>query len=182
MIHPREIKDFPSLHDTPDPVLPDDNFFYRPYIGDSQTLTILDLLYRLKPKACLEYGSGFSTVFFASLIQCPWISIEHHPYFHKAIQQYLPPNVISVNEEIWASNDWYIRAGERYFRDYDFVFVDGERREQCVAFADSIMRKGGVIIKHDSGDIDVPIPFNDVDVRCHYKQHGVINGLWWGIK
>lgn len=180
MIIPRAIKNFPSLADIKEPPMPTDEWFYKPYLGDNQIVVLSDLLMRLKPKTCLEWGSGFSTTFFAGMTPgANWISIEHHPYFHEIIKKHKPENVYLLLEPIW---ERYIEISKDSNLVFDFVFVDGERREECIKFAADLMRDGAIIMRHDAGAEDVPLMVNDEDVRFRYRKHGIIEGMWWGMK
>jgi predicted O-methyltransferase YrrM len=180
MIIPRKIKSFPSLADVKEPEMPTSEWFYKPYLGENQVVILCDLLMRLRPKTCLEWGSGFSTVFFAGLTpEAKWISIEHHPYFHEIIKACKPDNVFMILEPIWQR---YIEIAKDSGLMYDFIFVDGERRPECIKFAADLMKDGSVIVQHDAGPEDKPIMVGTEDVRFRYRKHGVIDGLWWGIK
>lgn len=198
IIKPRSIKDFPSLAVCPNPKIPDGNFFYRPYLGDNQTLIILDLLRRLKPKRCFEYGAGYSTAFFPWFFpETEWISVEHLNFFVEEIKIFCYRNTRLVTREIW---NGYPEAITIEGTNFDFVFVDGERREECIELAAHCMNPGGVIIRHDAGVKDEPmilrygLPENDAnykkgnficygqDARRNFRQHGVESGLWWGVK
>ncbi len=180
MIIPRNLRSFPSLADVKDPEMPTDSWFYKPYLGDNQIVVISDLLMRLKPKMCLEWGSGFSTVFFAGMTpDSKWISIEHHPYFHEIIKKNKPDNVFMILEPIW---DRYIEIAKDSNLTFDFVFVDGERRPECIKYAADIMRDGAILIQHDAGIEDSPIMVGDEDVRFRYRKHGIVEGMWWGMK
>ena len=161
---------------------PSELFFYRPYIGDNQTLMILDVLERLKPKKCFEWGSGWSTVFFPRFIpEAKWISVEHLDVFVTRIRPHLPPNTTIIHKLL--SGD-YVEEALRWVegQPFDFIFVDGEKREECLLMASQVLRKGGIVVKHDAGVTDDPILWDGQDIRSKYEEHGVYACLWWGRK
>jgi predicted O-methyltransferase YrrM len=181
MIRPREIRSFPAVKDyTEKQLSPNDEFFYAPYLGSNQTMVIIDLLDRIKPKRVLEYGAGYSTVFFPSFFpSTKWIAIEHNDFFTDAIKELMPDNVSLYIEPI---HNHYVRLGE-YFKNqdgpFDFIFVDGERRPECIELAPRIMNDGAVILMHDAPTTDEPIMVNGRDVRENFREHGLCHGLWW---
>lgn len=178
----REVRSFPSLHEVPNPEQPSEDFFYRPYLGDNQTLIMLDLLERLKPRKCFEWGSGWSTVFFPRLFPyTEWISVEHLPVFVRFLTPYLPPNAIVFRKQLWGD---YVSEVLNWVENqpFDFVFVDGERREECIKMASRVLRKGGIVVRHDAPPEDEPIMLDGEDVRALFEEHDVIQGLWWGRK
>lgn len=161
---------------------PSDSIFYAPYIGDRQTITILDVLERLKPRKCFEWGSGWSTVFFPRFFpNAEWISVEHLAGYVKILTPHLPPNAIILPRPIHGN---YVSDALNWVKGqpFDFVFVDGERRRDCLKMAAQILRKGGIVVKHDSGTKNVPIMIDDEDVREDFEDHGLTCGLFWARK
>lgn len=178
----REIRSSPEYPESlPNFEPPSDSFFYRPYLGDNQTLMILDLLERLKPKKCFEWGAGWSTVFFPRLFpEAKWISVEHKPFWIKVLDPHLLPNSIIILRE---KLEDYVNEPLKWIQDrpFDFVFVNGEKRKECVKVSSTILREGGIVLKHDT-NADEPIIVNGEDVRDQFDEHGLIQGLWWARK
>lgn len=148
--------------------------FCVPYLEDIQTIVIVDLLIRLKPRKCFEWGCGWSTVFFPKLIpESEWISMESRQMYFDLIAPHLPPNVKLMLRNYWET---YVSeaAKEVKGQPFDFVFVDGERRDDCVEMALQILRKGGIAVMHDRPPIE--------SLRNEFEENGVSNGLWWGRK
>jgi hypothetical protein len=50
---------------------------------------IKNILTKLKPRKCLEWGSGYSTVYFPKIAGCKWISIEHDQIWFAKIKKLL---------------------------------------------------------------------------------------------
>jgi len=180
----REVK-YCTLKDTSvQPPMPNDDFFYRPYIDDYQTLMILDVMQGLysekgSPIRCFEYGSGWSTTFLSSFIPCIWISIDHHDFFIEMLKGKLSINVTLVQKPIWSG---YPEEIHIHGSKFDFVFVDGERREDCIFEAHKALRKGGIVVRHDAGLENEPIMHEGKDLRELFEENGVNAGLWWARK
>ncbi len=153
---------------------PSDSHFYAPYIGYNQSIMILDLLIRFKPRKCFEWGSGWSTVFFPRFIpKATWISMEHLPMYVDLISPHLPLNVKLLLRPMFGT---YVSEADNEVKGqpFDFVFVDGERRDDCLEMALTILRKGGIAVQHDA-----PPPEN---LREEFEENGISGGLWWGRK
>lgn len=186
----RAVKTFPSLHDIKSPPLPDEKFFYRPYLSDEQTIAILDILYRLKPNKCFEYGAGYSTVFFSKYINnVKWISVEHLQCFIDFIKKDIGDNVLLIHQNLpnkevkELSENKYSNEILNHLSDglFDFIFVDGEHRPECIKTAFSALNKGGILILHD-WPYPEPIMYNGEDLRSIFEEHGCENSFWWGRK
>lgn len=177
----RQVKKFPSLHDNKNPDLSDENFFYKPYMFGNQIISVIDLLTRLKPKKCFEFGSGFSTTFYSRFIRkAKWISVEHLDVFIRFIASEMSDNIELIHKDIWNGYPEEIlnHCSNGLF---DFVLIDGERRPECIKYASSCMSDNGIIIQHDT-PTDIPIVVDGIDIRSNFSEHGVVNGIWWARK
>ncbi len=153
-----------------------DDYFCAPYISHWQTIAMLDLLIRLKPRKCFEWGAGWSTVFFPRFIpEATWISMEHLQMYVDLISPHLPPNVKLL---LRANSGSYVSeaANEVKGQPFDFVFVDGDgaSRDDCVEMALKILRKGGIAVQHDRPPSE--------NLREEFEENGYSGGLWWGRK
>ena len=152
-----------------------DDYFCIPYLNWAQTLAIMDLLIRLKPRKCFEWGAGWSTVFFPRFIpESIWMSMEHLQMYVDLISPHLPTNVKLLLRPIWESTYVSEAAYEVKGQPFDFAFVDGERRDDCVEMALQILRKGGLAVQHDA-----PPPEK---LRDEFEEEGIYKALWWGRK
>ena len=52
---------------------------FKPHMKNREILILEELLRNLKPKNCLEWGSGYSTIYFPKFLikDSKWLSIEH---------------------------------------------------------------------------------------------------------
>ena len=119
----------------------------------------------LKPDMTVyEYGSGGSTLFFASRV-ARVTSIEHDPLWYSLVQTKLQENsVTNANLQLveWDlsqladfENSHYVQS--LWDTEADVILIDGledqskyNRRPICFAFAETQIKQGGIIILDDS--------------------------------
>jgi hypothetical protein len=133
----------------------------KPWMLDREIQIIEEVLRKLKPKKCLEWGSGYSTLFFPKRVRgiTKWISIDHDKdWFTKIYEQndssnielyHVPPNNFPWTDE---NNDGsvsdlrdYIDFPERFGK-FDFILVDGRARKQCLIKAREIINDKGIVV------------------------------------
>jgi hypothetical protein len=128
---------------------------------------ITEILMKRKPRICLEWGSGYSTIYFPRFIPSgsKWISIEHErKWFHKI--KHLIGNDRRI-EIYWAPSccySWtdpnkdgsfsdlkdYIEFPEKFGTKFDFILIDGRARLHCLRVACKLMEPDGVVVLHDA--------------------------------
>ena len=109
---------------------------------------LIDLLEeRLRPDMrVFEYGSGYSTLFFAS--RCRSVtSVEHDAAWLAVLRGMAPANVRLIEA---APGPDYVGAIDAAGGEFDVVLVDGLDRERCLARAPARLTAGGVVILDDS--------------------------------
>lgn len=117
----------------------------------------------------LEWGSGNGTIHFVNFlkkkkIKFKWVSIEHFiPWFEKVIIMF-HENRILKNVKCYLFNATYetdkLKQEKMDLKDYinppiedknfDFILIDGRRREDCLKSALKYVSKDGVVIMHDA--------------------------------
>lgn len=95
-----------------------------------------------------EYGSGYSTLFYAKLVRSV-ISIEYDQDWLELMQPKVPENVLLVAKEKDVDGT-YCRSIAEYNQDFDVVIVDGRDRVNCVKQAMTKLSKAGVVVLDDS--------------------------------
>lgn len=120
----------------------------KPMMSDSEIQIIHNLIFTYRPKHCLEWGSGGSTIYFPKKHKpVRWLSVEHDGNWIKKIMPEIPDNA----NVIWTPEDeWYIDC-VKHSRIFDFILIDGLHRERCLEVAREIISENGVILLHDSG-------------------------------
>jgi len=137
----------------------------KPYMRPLEAEIIASIIQNLKPMKVLEWGSGYSTLYFSKLIpeDAIWISIEHNVDWANKVESFINNQQVKLicvkpNKIPWGGpgrdgtyQDFkdYIDAG-RKFAPYDFILVDGRARADCLTFAYDILNEKGVIVLHDA--------------------------------
>jgi len=95
-----------------------------------------------------EYGSGYSTYYFADKVKSV-VSVESNEDWYHLIRSHLPNNVTLIFKETDINGE-YCRT-INYTKDhYDVVVVDGRDRVNCVKHGISALSAAGVILLDDS--------------------------------
>lgn len=95
-----------------------------------------------------EYGSGYSTLFFAALVG-KVTAIEHHKGWYEVVKTIKPESVNLLYQSI-DDDSAYCNAAAREDKQYDVIVVDGRERVRCVNVAKDCLTEQGVIILDDS--------------------------------
>lgn len=122
----------------------------KPMMADHEIEIIDSLLARLKPKRCLEWGSGMSTIYFPKKHSCIklWLAVEHNGHYLDMIQKKCVDSV----QTLWVlPGSSYADVVQRSNNKFDFILVDGLDRAKCIENAKNILNPNGVILLHDSG-------------------------------
>lgn len=105
---------------------------------------------RLKKDMILfEYGSGYSTLFFADYVREVY-SVEYDEVWYKKINA-LNKKLSNIHVAYKALNDGYAESianlEEKLF---DVIFIDGRKRVQCCMFSINFLKDNGIVILDDS--------------------------------
>lgn len=137
-----------------------------PYMKYKEIDFFKELLSSFQPDRCLEYGCGTSTPYYIEHLpkESHWSSIEHHKgWFDKISQEIDRPNLdlhyvnVEGNDPKVPSEDIYA-SFPKSFAPFDFILVDGIRRENCIELAHDLLSDKGIVVVHDSN-------------RAHYHPH-----------
>jgi hypothetical protein len=126
---------------------------------------VTEILKALRPRKCLEWGSGYGTMYFPSLLDgdAKWTAVEHNQEWALKVQDMNKrPNVsifhVSPNSSKWTDpdNDGAFSDLEDYiefpgrFGTFDFILVDGRARKECMARALKLITDNGIVVLHDA--------------------------------
>jgi len=121
----------------------------KPFMKNKELDIILEILMNTRPKKCLEWGSGYSSLAFPDLIDPElWMAIEHDRDWAKEIEGkntnpkvkivYVAPEVPTWNNR----DDWSKDGSYSDFKSYvdypekqapyDFIMIDGRARVDCL--------------------------------------------------
>jgi len=155
---------------------------------------VRDVLVRLQPSQCLEWGSGMSTLRFPALVppETRWLSVEHDRRWAEVVRRANPrPNVATAfvppDQPDWSGDgpDAAFRSYIAYpssFGPFDFVLIDGRARASALRAAPDLLADGGVVILHDAnrteymdacGGFPHQILFQDSRARTDRPSGGV---------
>lgn len=95
-----------------------------------------------------EYGSGYSTLFFAKLVK-QVTAIEHDFSWFEIVNTMKPASVNLIHQSL-DDEDAYCNAAGRSKTAYDVIVVDGRLRVRCVKAAMNCLSAQGVILLDDS--------------------------------
>ncbi len=134
-----------------------------PYMKYKEIDLFTELLQNLKPKKVLEYGCGFSTLYYPGMLEkdASWISVEHDDQWYAQIA----PEIEAKNEKVKVFNvkpdiaeypdDGYYEHFHSYihfpeqFAPFDLILVDGMARESCIENGMKLLAPDGVLVIHD---------------------------------
>ncbi|GAB3247776.1 hypothetical protein GCM10027347_03650 [Larkinella harenae] len=100
----------------------------------------------LSDKTVFEYGSGNSTLFWASRCR-KVVAIESNKEWYNTIRSRLPQN---VTYHLIEDQDAYINAIHQYPEPFDIIIVDGDARFRCTASALNQLTPTGFFILDNS--------------------------------
>jgi len=95
-----------------------------------------------------EYGSGYSTRFYASRSNSV-TSLEYNRYWYTKIKETLPDNVSLIFKESDVDGE-YCRAIHESQRKYEMVVIDGDDRENCMRECLNALSDNGIVLLDDS--------------------------------
>lgn len=157
---------------------------------------VQEILTRLQPMKCLEWGAGYSTVYFPRFLPAAaqWISVEHDDSWMATIEKlnnlgnvtlsHVPPDRYPWTD---AQDDGgfddlksYIEYPARHGK-FDFILVDGRARLDCLTKAAEIISDRGVLVMHDANRARYgkrPDVFRHQVVFEDYRDY--VGGFWIG--
>jgi len=140
-----------------------------PWMRSREVDLLQELLLALKPKKCLEWGSGNSSIYFTKLFthDFSWISIEHNKEWFETIKNQIKNPKLTIHYvgadtdyEYEENNDGSYKDFESYINfpnqkgPFDFIFIDGRARVECVKKAITLLSDNGVICLHDANRLE----------------------------
>lgn len=137
----------------------------KPMMADCEIEIMDSLLQTQQPRRVLEWGAGFSTVYwperFPSILT--WKAIEHDEKVYKDLVQRVGSK---VSLELRPRRDYYWPLLE-CVGGWDLILVDGLFRQACMVVAHQILQPRGIVVLHDAGREEYSpawgvFPFNEV--------------------
>ena len=113
-----------------------------------------------KTPKILEFGCGYSTIWFANNYECELVSIEHDIKWYNDIFKKIKDNknvslILKPSQEISLGSDLlehsYAPTCDIYEDEYfDIVLIDGRNRVDCFKHSEKVLKKGGIMILDNS--------------------------------
>jgi predicted O-methyltransferase YrrM len=123
------------------------------------------LLERHRPEkvnSILEWGTGFSTKYLHRVAENNdaglLLTIDHKADYQRQLLNLLPPAdflvAVTINLVAQDPNDSasynYATYPLKFETQFDIVFVDGRRRNECLLVASNVISETGIVILHDA--------------------------------
>lgn len=137
----------------------------KPWMKYMEIEIVEELLTRLCPRSCLEWGAGYSTLGFPELLdqEATWLAVEHDCEWAAKIDTLNErPNVrihhVAANRHPWSDVDGdgayadlvdYVDHPTA-FAPFDFILVDGRARASCLESALELTTATGLVLLHDA--------------------------------
>lgn len=178
-----------------------------PWMKSRELVILEEILANLKPAYCLEWGSGFSTFHFPQLLPDlkKWYSLEHHKGWFDTVKSGLTNPKVEVLlaepddrdyfsfkgkygpklEGLYEDFHTYIELPKSFGLKFDFIFIDGRARKECLKAAYDLISDHGVVVVHDANRDayfeDLP-PFSSTFRLTDHRHHRKEGGIWIGRK
>lgn len=138
----------------------------RPYMKFREQEILEEVLIKLKPHNCLEWGSGHSTLYFPKLLpsDAQWISVENDSEWYERIKRintqdktklfhvnmpHFPVERDDIEGDFYQDTQNYLNLPDQ-FAPFDFILIDGRSRVKCLEKAIEIIKDDGIIVLHDA--------------------------------
>lgn len=170
----------------------------KPWMKYREIEIVKDILKHLQPQKCLEWGGGYSTLYFPNFVSknSSWITVDYNQDWTAKIKSmnqnsnveifHIQPNHFSLTKCIteWAYSDLadYLEFPTK-FGNFDFILVDGGARKECLIKAYELLKNKGVVVLHDANNNRYHEPFVLYKYQVLFKDYRKnAGGLWIGSK
>jgi len=170
----------------------------KPLMKYREIEIITEILKNLKPQRTLEWGAGYSTLYFSQFAgkDAKWFSIEHHGDWAQRVKAmntnlnmeifYVEPDHFPWTDEF---NDGSYSDLKQYIDfadglgDFDFIFIDGRARKEALRKAFQLIKDDGVVVLHDANRHYYHEPFKLFNHQALFAdKRGDGGGIWVGSK
>lgn len=162
-----------------------------PWMAQKEQDILVEILGNLKPKRCLEWGSGYSTVTFPDLLptEAEWISVEHDQAWHHIMKGKKLPLQVNLNF-VTADNPEFKQREDGTYQDFktyinfpkgyfDFILIDGRARNACVKKALQLISEQGIVILHDANRLKYQENLHLFPYQVIFEDHRKHSGGMW---
>ncbi len=169
----------------------------KPMMKYRETAIIEDILENFHPGTSLEWGSGYSTLYFPSFLNknALWYSFEHNKEWSEKVREinknpnvtisYVKPNAYpwtdADNDGAYSDLKDYIELPEKW-GEFDLILIDGRARNACLKKALDILADGGIVIMHDANRKYYHQSFAQFRHKVYFENYRKSYGLFIGSK
>jgi predicted O-methyltransferase YrrM len=115
----------------------------KPMMSDKEIDIMTSLLN--KDMDCLEWGSGYSTLYFGKMVKS-WLAIEHDEKWFNKVKK-MTDGLKNISVELRQSEfNNYLDITKKF----DFILIDGINRRECFTKAFELLRPNGIVVLHDA--------------------------------
>ena len=178
---------------------------HQPWMRHKEIGIIQEILKNLQPEKCLEWGAGYSTLYFPKFLSknARWVCLEHDKDWITKIEKktkqnpnvevfYILPDHFPWTDEYkdgaYSDLSSYVEFPNS-LGDFDFILIDGRARKECLMKAYQLLRSRGVVVLHDANRKYYHGPFELYESWVLFEDHRKFGaylkcegGLWVGSK
>jgi predicted O-methyltransferase YrrM len=137
----------------------------KPWMRYMEIEIVEELLARLRPRNCLEWGAGYSTLHFPAFLgpEATWLAVEHNREWAAKIDTLNERASVRIHHVAANHSPWSDPDGDGAYSDladyvdhpaafapFDFVLVDGRARASCLERALTLTTDRGLVLLHDA--------------------------------
>jgi predicted O-methyltransferase YrrM len=133
-----------------------------PWMRPQEEAVVREILTKLRPMRCLEWGAGLSTLQFPDLLppNATWLAIEHDAGWAEHVRAKNTRSGVTVahvpaDRSPWEGDGDAVSFGA-YLRfpqvhgPFDFILIDGRARAAALETVPILLAEGGVVVLHDA--------------------------------
>lgn len=168
-----------------------------PWMLYEEVEIIEELLRQVRPRQCLEWGAGYSTLYFPKAVSevGTWHTVEHDKewcsevaamntsastHIHHVAPNRLPSD--ADDDGTYADFKDYVEYPSGLGK-FEFILVDGRARKECLSKAHELVADNGVVVLHDAQRPYYHAPFSLYESRIMLEGYSSQDmKLWVGSK
>lgn len=167
---------------------------YRPWMRQKEIDLILAILKGTNPQNCLEWGSGFSSLYFPQYLsqEARWLALEHETTWGNTVKNLNKRKNVEIRVVTPDKNSWQGDGNYEEFKSYiespvgnkyDLIIIDGRARMECVHKGKSLLSDKGVMILHDANRKKYREVVGSMEHSALFTDHrSGYGGMWIGSK
>lgn len=130
-----------------------------PWLTEQSIIVIKNHLNGISNPKILEFGSGYSTIWFCKNYNCEITSVEHsapwYEYVRNVLKEYHPNLILRESDVVEKDSDLLIESyaiiADQFSDEYfDLILIDGRNRVDCFNRSERTLKKGGLMVLDNS--------------------------------